>query len=209
MPEWVRRLGTAALVVGPRGRVSFMNRRAEELLGCTWAECRERHSSDLVRSIGASGRRIYKRDLAVRGLAKNTEDAPLLQLHCSPESGGRRWIQMTSIPFQIEAEGLHVLHTFHDIEREHRLKEHAQLVAHRHAEVRVSTDVPPRSVLTARERDVLDHLTCDEDPQRVAANLFRSPATVRNHIRHILKKLGAHSIDEAVALHLLLDPPAR
>ncbi len=57
-------------------------------------------------------------------------------------------------------------------------------------------------VLTARERDVLMLLTEGFDGASIAEELFLSPATVRNHIQHILAKLGVHSRVEAVALAL-------
>ena len=57
-------------------------------------------------------------------------------------------------------------------------------------------------VLTPRERDVLQLLTEGLDGAAIAERLFLSPATVRNHIQHILAKLGVHSRVEAVALAL-------
>ena len=57
-------------------------------------------------------------------------------------------------------------------------------------------------VLTPRERDVLHLLTEGLDGAAIADRLFVSPATVRNHIQHILGKLGVHSRVEAVALAL-------
>lgn len=60
----------------------------------------------------------------------------------------------------------------------------------------------PLSVLTPREREVLTLLTQGLDGATIAKELFLSPATVRNHIQHILTKLGVHSRAEAVALAL-------
>lgn len=60
----------------------------------------------------------------------------------------------------------------------------------------------PLDVLTPREREVLQLLTEGLAGDAVAARLFVSPATVRNHVQHILKKLGVHSRVEAVALAL-------
>ncbi len=57
-------------------------------------------------------------------------------------------------------------------------------------------------VLTPRERDVLRLLSEGLDGASIAERLFLSPATVRNHIQHILSKLGVHSRTEAVALAL-------
>lgn len=56
--------------------------------------------------------------------------------------------------------------------------------------------------LTPREREVLDLLTRGLDGAGIARRLVLSPATVRNHIQHILKKLDARSRVEAVALAL-------
>lgn len=56
--------------------------------------------------------------------------------------------------------------------------------------------------LTPRERQVLHLLAEGLDGTAIAERLFLSPATVRNHIQHILSKLGVHSRVEAVALAL-------
>jgi len=56
--------------------------------------------------------------------------------------------------------------------------------------------------LTPRENEILRLLTEGLDGAAIAQTLFLSPATVRNHIQHILKKLEVHSRTEAVALAL-------
>jgi len=58
------------------------------------------------------------------------------------------------------------------------------------------------SRLTPRENEVLHLLTEGLDGSAIAKSLFMSPATVRNHVQHILKKLEVHSRTEAVALAL-------
>ena len=55
------------------------------------------------------------------------------------------------------------------------------------------------SDLTPREREVLDLLALGESKEAIAARLYLSANTVRNHIQSILGKLGAHSRLEAVA----------
>ncbi|MCP4961540.1 MAG: response regulator transcription factor [Actinomycetia bacterium] len=57
-------------------------------------------------------------------------------------------------------------------------------------------------MLTPREREVLKLLTEGFDGGAIAETLFVSPATVRNHIQHILNKLGVHTRVEAVAFAL-------
>ena len=53
--------------------------------------------------------------------------------------------------------------------------------------------------LTPREREVLELLAEGDTKEVIAARLFVSTNTVRNHIQNILTKLGAHSRLEAVA----------
>lgn len=56
------------------------------------------------------------------------------------------------------------------------------------------------SVLTARERQVLDHLTNGQSAARIALALGITYATARSHVQSILTKLGAHNRLEAVAI---------
>jgi PAS domain S-box-containing protein len=54
--------------------------------------------------------------------------------------------------------------------------------------------------LTARQDQVLQLLGDGASTDQIAAMLHVSKETVRNHIRHVLRALGAHSRLEAVAL---------
>ncbi len=56
-----------------------------------------------------------------------------------------------------------------------------------------------RPELTPRELKVLSLLTKGGSTEGIASELWISPATVRNHVRSILRKLGVHSRAEAVA----------
>ena len=53
--------------------------------------------------------------------------------------------------------------------------------------------------LTSREREVLAMLAEGQRANEIAASLGLSVATVRNHIRGVLRKLGCHSQLGAVA----------
>jgi DNA-binding CsgD family transcriptional regulator len=56
--------------------------------------------------------------------------------------------------------------------------------------------------LTPREREVLTLLTEGRSNQAIADTLFISPRTAKNHVAHILAKLGANSRAAAVAYAL-------
>ena len=59
--------------------------------------------------------------------------------------------------------------------------------------------------LSEREREILRLLSNDESLHGIAHRLDLSYATVRNHVQHVLNKLGVHSILEAVAFYLLVE----
>jgi DNA-binding CsgD family transcriptional regulator len=59
---------------------------------------------------------------------------------------------------------------------------------------------PAEADLTPRQRQVLHLLAQGGSTEQIAAELHLTTETVRNHIRHVLKGLGAHSRLEAVVL---------
>jgi DNA-binding CsgD family transcriptional regulator len=63
--------------------------------------------------------------------------------------------------------------------------------------VRERTRVAP--TLTARQKEVLQLLAGGASTTQIQETLQLSRETVRNHIRHLLRALGAHSRLEAVA----------
>jgi DNA-binding NarL/FixJ family response regulator len=61
---------------------------------------------------------------------------------------------------------------------------------------------PPLRQLTDREREVLRLMVSGLDRKTIATRLYRSPDTVKTHIRNIAAKLGTQSATEAVAVAL-------
>lgn len=57
----------------------------------------------------------------------------------------------------------------------------------------------PMARLTAREREVLDHLTLGKSVKEIAADLARSPHTVHDHVKSLHRKLNATSRGELIA----------
>ncbi len=70
-------------------------------------------------------------------------------------------------------------------------------------EASAGTTAIPRSSavepLTQREIETLGMLAAGHSTGEIARRLFISPVTVRNHVQHILEKLGVHSKSEAIA----------
>jgi PAS domain S-box-containing protein len=59
---------------------------------------------------------------------------------------------------------------------------------------------PPHPSLTPRQVEVLHLLEHGRSTEQIAGELHLSRETVRNHIRHLMRALGAHSRLEAVVL---------
>jgi DNA-binding CsgD family transcriptional regulator len=56
--------------------------------------------------------------------------------------------------------------------------------------------------LTAREREVIDLVSAGATNSEIASALVISESTVKSHVKHILRKLGAANRAEAVSRHL-------
>ena len=68
----------------------------------------------------------------------------------------------------------------------------------------------PADDLTSREREILQLIAEGLTNSAIAARLFISVNTVRNHVQSILAKLGAHSKLEALSMAIrdgIIDPP--
>ncbi len=117
-------------------------------------------------------------------------------------TGRRLWLNVSTIVPPPEMRGeLRLVHLLREVDLPPELE---RLVAER---IEGRKPVPEGAAklletLTPREREVLDLLTEGLDGAAIAKRLVLSPATVRNHIQHILSKLDARSRVEAVALAL-------
>ena len=72
--------------------------------------------------------------------------------------------------------------------------------------IAIPSDVLPRLAeteqLSPRQLDVLRLLVAGRSTSQIASELHLAPETVRNHVRRLLKALGAHSRLEAVLIAL-------
>ena len=70
---------------------------------------------------------------------------------------------------------------------------------------------PERTILTAREREIISLLAAGRRRAEIARELFISPKTVEKHLERSFRKLGVHTQAEAVARALrdqLIEPAA-
>jgi PAS domain S-box-containing protein len=94
--------------------------------------------------------------------------------------GSRVGVEITSVPL---FDGEHVVGVFGQV---------SDVVEEPHAH--------PELQLTPRQAEVLELLERGLSTRQIAGELHLSTETVRNHVRHLLRAIGAHSRLEAVAI---------
>ena len=139
--------------------------------------------------------RVQSRDLLVR-----------------TKAGRETWLSVSTIRVPSRWQDLFVLvHLFRDVSHQKEMERFVEQVRSSVAKLSLcqGTDqpstLPPPSLpadLTRREREVLRLLGSGCSTESIAEKLFISSATARNHIRHLLGKLGVHSRIEAVTFAL-------
>ncbi|MBN8732036.1 MAG: response regulator transcription factor [Acidobacteria bacterium] len=90
------------------------------------------------------------------------------------------------------------IHFLRDVDVCRRLRMAAEILLTEVAAAATSPPAPPLTSLTQQERAILGCLVRGSTTQNIAIDLNISPATVRNHVQHLLRKLDAHSRMEAV-----------
>ncbi len=207
LPDWVYELGTPAWVCDSHGNVTFLNDRARQLFGAQTETDGRILCHRLVRGTDDAGQRICRPNCDVLACAQRGETLEPLVLQS--DGPGGRWLQILSIPLtppDLSARWL--VHCACDVDRAQRVEGYLTKIAGRSTpaarEERCSL-----TALTPREREILAMLAGDQDQKEIARELFLSYATVRNHVQHILARLGVHSVAEAVARYLLAEAASR
>lgn len=114
---------------------------------------------------------------------------------------GARWIQLLVIPVWDEENATpSLVHCAWRADRAHRAEQYLVQLASRSGSPQ---HLASHRKLTPREVEILRHLAAGEDLAGIARRLHVSHATVRNHVQHVLVKLKAHSVQEAIAMFLL------
>jgi DNA-binding CsgD family transcriptional regulator len=200
LPHWVQAIGSACWVSDPEGRLVHVNAEArrvfdvgDEALGSC---CHE-----VVRGLDEAGGEYCRSTCPI--WCDVMLDRPLrpITLRTRGPSGRGPWSLVWIVPLT-GPHGSHpwLVHCACSQERAHRIEAYLERIA----------DSTPSSlghelaVLTPRQREILALLASADDAKRIARDLHLSYATIRNHVRQILERLDAHSIQEAVARYLLV-----
>lgn len=200
IPAWVHSLGAAVWVSGPDRRIEFINRRAQELLD-VGADGVAACCDCVVAGADVTGRPFCSPRCPMLAQAEDGGELQPVTLQVRGRGGAVRWVRLLLIPIAApDGAGFYLVHCALNADRDRRFERYLTKVATRSA---CGAGTSRREPLTPREGQILRHLANDEDPWTIARRLHLSHVTVRNHVQHLLGKLGVHSIQEAIARHLL------
>ncbi len=213
----LQRTADGAMLVDDQGRVMLWNKAAERLLGFRADEVVGRPCHEVMRGETLSGHPFCTpacadgQRLGCGGGVRNFD------IQTRSKAGEPIWLNVSSLPVPSRKKNQFLfVHLFRDISKQakarHLVQELQSLLSAPAKRSGVTPpfvpappmdtvpDVPTTLPLSRREREIFQHLALGEGTARIAEVLFISSATVRNHVRHICDKLGAHSRLEALAI---------
>jgi PAS domain S-box-containing protein len=169
--EALDHINVPSYVIDTTGIIRWLNPAARRLVG----DVEGRQFTSVV----AHEDTRRARELFARRLLGNVEpaDSPVVLVD---EPGERIPVEVSSVPL---TRGEHVIGVFGQV-----------------ADVIEEPEPHPELRLTPRQAEILRELERGRTTKQIAEDLHLSRETVRNHIRHLLHAVGAHSRLEAVAL---------
>ena len=184
--------------IGDDGRIVFWNRAAERLLGYSAREVVGKPCCDVFVGRDPAGNRLCYQGCHVQALVKRGEAVEHFAMATRTKAGRPVWfdISILAVP-GTRRDATTTVHLFRDVTTAHEVE---ALVRERLAQTRPPPeDGEPPSDLTRRELEILRLITSGANTRAMADSIHVCPATVRNHVQHILGKLGVHSRLEAAA----------
>lgn len=203
VPPWVESLAMPVWISDEDRNIAFLNGRAEELLGRSSGRCIGKPCYQIIRGKTGKGEKFCSVQCpAVRQLTHQKEIEPF---RIRVGVGRRaRWVQVVMIAAHSpDMTGVRMIHCVVDDDKEQKFRRYLTRVMTRTPGARLGKREGTSFRLTRREKEILSLLSQDASLYEIADKLHLSYTTVRNHVQHILRKLGVHSIMEAVAYYLL------
>lgn len=215
--QFLLQMDDGAFAVDARRRVVFWNPACERLLGVPARAALGQPCCEVVGARKASGERYCGARCSLASLAKGGAAPKPVPLWFSTNDGARLplWVSVFLLPSQQQDLWL-VMHVL-----QRKRQKPCSLPAEAAAGARWRGEfawAPERRAgalkeepvaLTPRETEILDLLAQGNCTTEIARRLYLSQVTVRNHVQHLIAKLGLHSQLEAVAYAYRNDLVAR
>src|SRR3990172_4043574 len=193
------RSGDGVYAVNFDQKIVFWNQTAERLLGFKAEDVLGRECFDVIAGGDHLGDPFCGSDCPVIECARRGRAPENYDVHTRTASGRPRWINISIVVLKGKGRRSTVaVHLFRDItDRRRREFLLTRLVPDPAGPDTEIENAPSR--LTRREAEGLQLLASGLATPRIAEMLGISRTTVRNHIEHVLAKLGVHSKLEALA----------
>lgn len=198
----------AAFVVDQGGLIRFWNRSAELMLGTPCADVLNKSCAATLDGVDSAGTRLCVANCSVLEISQRCTRIPAYDLEVRTASGTRKWVNVSVIVARTGPKSERLLiHLLRDIDARKKMENLTKeivvsvgrLTGQQAEELVASARSPIPSIeLTAQERRILQLLSLGRSTDAIGRELHVTAVTVRNHIQHILSKLGAHTRLEAV-----------
>ena len=198
------------MVVDLDGKVVFWNRAAQRLLGFKAQEVMGRPCCEIIRGETLSGHPLCSPTCPIAGRIRSGGGVRQFNMQARTKDDRPIWVNVSSLPVPSCKRGVFwIAHLMRDISKQAKVRQlvhelHTVLCSPGLPAVESRPDLPPdipaTLPLTEREREILRLLATGSASASIANSLCISPKTVRNHIQHILDKLGAHNRLQAFAI---------
>lgn len=198
--------GDGVFAVDGEQRIIYWNEAAGRLLGYRREQAIGRFCYELITGEDYEGQSFCRRDCPVIDFARRGLGVQAYDVYTRTAVGGGIWLNVSVVPVQWRRpRRTAAVHIFRDVTQLRRAETLAQRTIEAVASLAEGEKGPPAPPfptpaprLTRREQEVLVCLAAGQRPRQIGEKLGISQATVRNHVGHILAKLGVHGRLEAV-----------
>lgn len=207
LPQTIQRIiesrtGDAVFVVAPDYHIAYWDSQAEFFTGIKDEDAVGKPCYEVVLGEREDGERFCSWGCSVMRMSQEGRPVTSYDMQVHSPSGGKRWVNVSTLSIDSE-DGVYVVHLMRDSHGAHETLEMARdiIKLSKKNDGNATTPVDHRdlSALTARQLEMLEHLSEGKSVKEIKAELHLSEATVRNHIRSVLQALNAHSQLEALA----------
>jgi len=203
------RMADGVLLVDQDQQITFWNQAAEEILGYSSRDVLGQSCYKILKGYDDQGQLICRNSCRIAKASFREGGVSNFDISVRTKWDDVRWVNVSTFTLHFDELGSDsvLVHLFRDVTQK---KKSEWLIEQIYAQARQlqgekpfqdsspSPEEPRRAEPTEREREVLILLARGLNTQDIAEVLTISPATVRNHIRNILRKLNVHSRLEAV-----------